>query len=140
MNFSKPLNFIKVYFAVLVIISIVLFLISDGSGIDTYGVNKTIGWVFDFCSTVPLLGAFSLVASLTGYFILFLFRLNVNRYIAVVHLIIVMVVSILSIVARSGSICEIALLLAVFALLLLIINFMMALTRKLGKKKSNIHP
>lgn len=136
LNFSKPSTFLKVFFGVLILIILLLFVVYDGSGIGTYGVNKTIGWGWEFTQTVPLLAAVSSVLSIVLYLILSLLKLKINKYVAVLHLLSILILSGYSILLAYGVGYYTALLLFVVSIVLLIINTAIAI---MGYKKNNLH-
>ena len=138
MDFSKPSTFLKVFFGGLALVLALLFKTSNGSGIGTYGVNKTIGWAYNFCATVPLLGAAAIFLSIVAYLILTLFKLNINKYVAIFHLITVLTLSVFSIVIIYGDWCNIAMIIFIASVSLLIINTTIAVIGGL-KKKNNLH-
>lgn len=136
LNFSKPSTFLKVFFGVLILIILLLFVVYDGSGIGTYGVNKTIGWGWEFRQTVPLLAAVSSVLSIVLYLILSLLKLKINKYIAVLHLLSILILSGYTILLAYGVGYYTTLLLFVVSIVLLIINTAIAI---MGYKKNNLH-
>jgi len=109
----------------IVLFGIVIFGFSETGNIDTYGVNRTIGWAYNYnvCLFVPLYGAFALISYTIGYAMLSVLKRRVHHMLSATHFVVVLLILVgLFIAGRDATLCWLILVLTVFSIVVLIAN------------------
>jgi hypothetical protein len=139
MDFSKPSTSLKLFFGFFVLVTLLLFIVYNGSGIGTYGINKTIGWAWELGENrtivILLMAATVLLLGIVLYLILALFKLNVNKYVVITQLILFVLLTGSSIVITYGLSYYIPITFFVVSVVLLVINTIIAIIGGLKKRK-----
>jgi hypothetical protein len=140
-NFSNP----KHLFCILLIVLLlpIIYLIDEivlgQTVIGTYGVNKTIGWAWDFCAFIPVLFGFTFVLTFTGFGVLTLVKAKLSRWISVLQMVsIASAFLFLLIIPSYEYLCNIRLMLSILSLILLFVNIGFSIGYKMSDKNKRL--
>jgi len=137
-DFKKPSGPLLLILYVVLAMAVSQYVFFGSTELDTYAVNKTVGWAFDMCSLVILSAIASILVFLIGYAILSLFRTRVNRLVSITHTAIMVMIIYLSLISDIYNKClAVQILLVVIAIIFLFINIGWAIRYKLIDKKRN---
>lgn len=139
-NFSKPKHSLLA-FSIIVTGIIITFLFSlsfEDEPIGTYGVNRTIGWAWDYCE-INLLGATALLVCLFGYMALWTIKARVNKVVSILHAASILVGLIVYFKALQQLILsKYSFWISIISILLFLANAIFAFIYKMSSKKGKI--
>jgi hypothetical protein len=138
MDFRKPktLLLLPLIGAITSILAIVLFAIISGTGaIGTWGVNKTVGWAWDFADTASLLSILSMLLFVIGYAILGIVGMKLNKIVSIIHLCLLFALPVIWIFEHINYKYVLTFSTAFGVILSLITNIVFAIIYKLGHKQ-----
>jgi len=139
MDFTKPktlllspLMALAASFAVLLI----AFLFLSGSGsIGTYGINKTIGWGYQFSDMATVAAVLSIIIFVLGYVILWIVRMHLNRIVSIVGLCLLLMLPVIWTIEHINFKSTFTFLTASGVIVTFIVNTVFAIRYKLRDKQ-----
>lgn len=116
---------------VIVVLCSIVFLSFELNLVGTWGVNKTVGWAWDITNFAPLVFIPVLIICLLGYCIMWMFKLKVNKVIALLNLSFLLL-------ALGLIFSYISFIMSLNALVMAIVNFTFGVTVKMYEKKKSL--
>lgn len=138
MDFRKPKTlFLSPLIAVITtILAIIVFVLISGSGVvGTWGVNKTVGWAWDFADTASLLSIVSILLFVIGYMVLWILGMRLNKIVSIIHLCMLFALPVVWMVERINYEYLLTFLTALGGIIFLISNTIFAIVYKLADKQ-----
>jgi hypothetical protein len=103
--------------------------------IRTYGVNKTIGWTWDYCEAITFFGLTSTLVYLLGYLALWSLRTRVNKLVSLLHILSIIAGSVIYfLAAEKAGLCVYSVWISVIGVILFLANGILAVIYKLADK------
>jgi hypothetical protein len=140
-NFSRPKHLFYLLF-ILLLLSVIYLAVnaiySEDAIIETYGVNKTIGWAWDLCNFVPLIFGFSFIVNVLGYGLLALIKSRINRWIIIIQMTSILMTIIIWFMRHSYDFCTTVLIISILTLILFFVNLGFAIACKLYDKNKRL--
>lgn len=138
MDFRKPktLVFSLLLAAIAVLFVIVMFaVVSDNGLVGTWGVNKTVGWAFEFADMASVFSILSVLLFISGYIFLWIIRVHLNRIVSIVNFFLILALPIVWILEHINYKYLLTFLTASGVVVVLIINTIFAIVYKLNDKE-----
>lgn len=139
MDLRKPktLLFLPLLAITVSILAIILFTaISYTGAVGTWGVNKTVGWAWEFADIASLLSILSIILFVIGYVILWILRMRLNKIVSIIQLSLLLALPAVWLFEHINYKYLLTFLTAFGVILFLIINTVLAIVYKLaGKQK-----
>lgn len=144
--FSKPKTLVVLLSSitlVLVLLTAVIVIMRHGDSVDYYyenstvgwGVNKTVGWAWDLYNFTHFFCFLTLVISLSGYVILWISRVRLNRLVSVFNIIVLLAMLTILPLNKLINVWLIVLIAASLSVLLLLANTIFSIIYKISDKK-----
>jgi len=138
MDFRKPktLLLLPLLAATVAILVFILFVsISRTGAIGTWGVNKTIGWGWEFVDIASLITILSMLFFVIGYALLWMLGLRLNKIISIIQLCLLLALPAVWMFEHINYKYLLTFLTALGVMLLLIANTVFAIVYKLADKQ-----
>jgi hypothetical protein len=100
-NLAKPATILKLISAVAVLYIGIISLITETPYIDTWGVNKTIGWAWDFCFVLPVLSFFTFIIILVFYGVLAAIKAKLHKTSTLLSIIFIVLVPVVLVTTKN---------------------------------------
>lgn len=131
--FTKPKSVFIFQVSLFVLFILLGFFTSALDAIEYYGINKTVGFAYNYCTFIPLFVVFSYIITISGYGILALFKLKVNKVLSIIQLLFITVISASLFIGLYGQFCIFVILACLISILLFSANMFYGI---IYKKKS----
>lgn len=128
--FTKPISIFLFHLLVIVLITLLGFFTSALNRFQTYGVNKTIGWAYDFCTFILPSVVVSFLITLIGYGVLSLFKLMLNKVLSIIQLLCVTGTIVCLFIPVYEPFCFFIISACVVSILLFVTNLVYSLYKK----------
>jgi hypothetical protein len=121
------------------IIYLIVEIVLGQTVIGTYGVNKTIGWAWNFCPSLPFFALVSLVGATASYGILLFLKARLNKWMSILNVIaLAIILAFLWISPYDYEWCDIRLKFTILSGVFLFANFLFAIGYKLSDKNKRL--
>ncbi len=131
-DFSRPVTVFR-YGLVFLVICVFIFFVFNSS-VETWGMNKTIGWAFDICSLNISLWLLNLGILNVIYGLLSVFRSRINPIVSATNIIFLVVIPIVLIVDFKSQYCPYSFYMAFLTILFPFVNIAFAIYYKVSGK------